>query len=133
IDPAKGPVTFRLAPIELSSAPAGNCLHGRVVDTNGVPIAGAVVEAHGIRDFNGGGVWGRLDGVDPQAVTDDQGKFVITSIKPFDMMDVRVSARGYANRDFTKLASGNEAHLLTLTPGVAIAGRVLLNGKPWRM
>lgn len=130
VDPAKGPVEIRLAPIELATAPACNSLHGRVVDTNGAPIAGAVVEANGIREFNGGGRWGELQGVDPLAVTDRKGDFVITSIKPFDMMDVRASARGYANRTFTKLASGNEVHTLTLTTGAAIEGRVLFHGKP---
>ncbi|HTV39121.1 MAG TPA: M56 family metallopeptidase [Candidatus Sulfotelmatobacter sp.] len=130
VDPVKGPITIKLAPISLASAPPGNCLHGRVVDTNGEPIAGAVVEMHGIRDYSGGGGWGRLDGVDPLAVTDNKGEFLITSLKPFDMMDVRVSARGYANKGFIKLASGSEVHELTLTQGASITGRILFNGKP---
>jgi hypothetical protein len=47
----------------------------------------------GIRGFDGMGSWGGLKGIDPMAVTDDKGEFVITSLKPFDMMDVQVSAR----------------------------------------
>lgn len=130
VDPAKGAVTIKLAPIELADAPPANSLHGRIVDTNGTPIAGAEVDAHGIRSFNGGGMWGQLDGVDPLAVTDEKGEFLITSRKPFDLMDVRVSARGYANKNFVKLSSGSEIHQLTLTAGAGIAGRVLFNGKP---
>jgi beta-lactamase regulating signal transducer with metallopeptidase domain/uncharacterized GH25 family protein len=130
VDPAKGPVKIQLEPIEMAAAPPGNCLHGQVVDSDGKPIVGAVVEAHGIRTYNGGGLWGALPGVDPLAVTDDKGDFLITSLKPFDMMDVRVSARGNANKTFTKLASGNEPHKLVLTEGASITGRVLFRGKP---
>ena len=70
VDPANGPLTMKLEPIEMAAAPPGNCLHGRVVDEQGKPVVGAVVEAHGIRTKNGGGRWGSLPGVDPLAVAD---------------------------------------------------------------
>ena len=50
--------------------------------------------------------------------------------KPFDQMDVRVSARGFANKNFTELASGASVHELTLNEGAAVRGRVLFNGQP---
>ena len=106
VDPAKGPITATMNPIELAGAAPGNCLHGRVLDAKGKPVIGAVVEAHGIRTRNGGGRFGSLPGVDQLAVTDEKGEFLITSQKPFDQMDVRVSARGLAKRNFTELASG---------------------------
>ena len=130
VDPAKGPITVTLDPIELADAAPGNCLHGRIQDAKGKPVVGAVVEAHGIRTRNGGGRWGSLPGVDPLAVTDQGGDFLITSQKPFDQMDVRVSARGFANKNFTELASGAGVHELTLTEGAAVRGRVLFNGQP---
>jgi beta-lactamase regulating signal transducer with metallopeptidase domain/uncharacterized GH25 family protein len=130
VDPATGAVTVKLEPIELEAAPPENCLHGRVVDAKGEPIAGAVVEAHGIRTRNGGGRWGALPGVDPLAVTDENGEFLITSQKPFDLMDVKVSAHGFANKTFTELASGGGSHQLTLTEGAAARGRVLFHGQP---
>ena len=130
VDPAKGPVKIFLDPIELAAVPPGNCLHGRVVDQNDKPIVGAVVEAYFIRTSDGGGLGGHLPGVDPLAVTDEKGEFLITSLKPFEMMDVRVNARTYANKIFTKLASGNKKHQLVLTEGAAIIGRVLFNGQP---
>ena len=130
VDPAKGPVKISLDPIELAAAPPENCLHGRVVDQNDKPIADVVVDASGIRTRDGGGRWGSIPGVDPLAVTDEKGEFLITSLKPFEMMDVRVKARAYANKTFTKLASGSEEHKLVLTEGATIIGRVLFNGQP---
>ncbi len=130
VDPEKGPITVKLEPVEMDAAPPGNCLHGRIVDAKGKPVAGAVIEAHGIRTRNGGGRWGSLPGVDPLAVADDNGEFLITSQKPFDQMDVKVSARGFANRTFTELASGSESHELKLTEGASVRGRVMFNGRP---
>ncbi len=130
VDPAMGPITVSLDPIEQADAAPENCLHGRIKDAKGKPVVGAVVEAHGIRTRNGGGRWGSLPGVDPLAVTDENGEFLITSQKPFDQMDVRVSARGFANKTITELASGASVHELTLTEGAAVRGRVLFNGQP---
>ena len=64
------------------------------------------------------------------AVSDETGKFLITSQKPFDQMDVRVSARGLASRTFTQLSSGDSLHELTLTEGASVRGRVLYHGQP---
>ena len=130
VDPAKGPIEVTLEPIELAAAPPGNCLHGRVANAKGKPVEGAVVEASGIRTRNGGGRWGSLPGVDPLAVTDEKGEFVITSQNPFDQMDVQASARGLAKKTFTELSSGDRVHELTLTEGASVRGRVLFHGQP---
>ncbi len=100
------------------------------MDAKGRPVVGAVVEARGLRTLNGGARWGSLPGVDPLAVSDETGKFLITSQKPFDQMDVRVSARGLASRTFTQLSSGDSLHELTLTEGASVRGRVLYDGQP---
>jgi len=63
-------------------------------------------------------------------VSDENGGFLITSQKPFELMDVRVSARGFANKTFTELASGSSVHELTLTEGASVRGRVLCNSQP---
>jgi hypothetical protein len=130
VDPAKGPITVTLETVEMAAAPPGSCLHGRVMDAKGRPVVGAVVEARGIRTRNGGGLWGSLPGVDPLAVSDETGEFLITSQKPFDQMDVRVSARGLASKTFAELSSGDSLHELTLTEGASVRGRVLFNGQP---
>ena len=130
VDPANGPITVKLDPMELTGAAPRQCLHGRVADAKGKPISGAVISAQGIRGRNGSGRWGSLPGVDPLAVTDDNGEFLISSHDPFDMMDVKVEARGFARRTFAELESGAAVHQLILTEGAAIRGRVMLNGNP---
>ncbi len=131
VDPAKGiPVKIELEPIESADAAPDHSLRGRVVNPQGVPIEGAVVEMQGIETRDGGGSWGAVEGVDPLAVTDQEGKFLITSKKPFEMMDVKVSARTFADKNFNKLASGATSHDLVMTEGSALTGRVLLAGKP---
>jgi beta-lactamase regulating signal transducer with metallopeptidase domain/uncharacterized GH25 family protein len=130
VDPAKAPVKVELEPIESAAAAPDRSLHGRVVDSQGKPVAGAVVEMQGIESRDGGGSWGALPGIDPLAVTDGNGEFLITAQKPFEMMTVEVEARTYANKTFNKLASGAARHDLVVTEGATLTGRVLFKGKP---
>src|ERR1022692_2967400 len=130
VDPAKGPVNIELEPIESSDATPEHSLRGRVVDAKGEPIEGAVVEMEGVRTKDGGGGWGAIPGVDPLAVTDGRGEFLITAKDPFDMMDVKVAARTFADKGFIKLPSGDKRNELVMTEGAALKGRVLLDGKP---
>jgi beta-lactamase regulating signal transducer with metallopeptidase domain/uncharacterized GH25 family protein/cytochrome oxidase Cu insertion factor (SCO1/SenC/PrrC family) len=130
VDPGRGPVIVKLEPRNYAQAPPGNTLRGRVVDTNGAPIAGAEIEAGGIRQKDGSATWVALEGVDPLAVSDEKGEFLITSVKPFASMDVNVEARGFARKTFTELRSGTTGHDLTMTEGATVSGRVTWNGKP---
>ena len=93
IDPNSGPVEVTLDPRETSSLGPKNLLSGRVVDPEGKPIPGAVVS---FEMFFGdeANCAGRCDGIDPMAVTDDSGEFLLASKKPFDWMTVTVEAPG---------------------------------------
>lgn len=131
VDPAKGtPVTVELETIAASDAVPERSLRGRVVDPKGEPVEGAVVEMQGITTKDGGGSWGSLPGIDPLAVTDENGEFLITAKKAFDMMSVKVTARTFADKVFNQLASGASDHKLVMTEGATLTGRVLLAGKP---
>jgi uncharacterized GH25 family protein len=131
VDPVKGmPVKVELEPIESGDAAPDHSLRGRVVNPKGAPIEGAVVEMRGIETKDGGGSWGSLPGIDPLAVTDGSGEFLITAQKPFEMMTVKVTARMFADKNFNKLASGTTVHELKMADGAALIGRVLLNGQP---
>ena len=131
VDPAKGtPVKVELEPIESSDAAPERSIRGRVVNPKGAPIEGAVVEMRGIETKDGGGSWGSLPGIDPLAVADENGEFLITAKKPFEMMSVQVTARTFAPGSFNKLASSATRHELVMTEGAALTGRVLLDGKP---
>jgi len=131
VDPAKGtPVKIELESIESADAAPDHSIRGRVVNPKGASIEGAVVEMQGIETKDGGGSWGSLPGIDPLAVTDENGEFLITAKNPFEMMTVKVTARIYADKNFNKLASGAVRHELVMTEGAALTGHVLLDGKP---
>src|SRR5436190_6078342 len=49
VDPATGPLTVELEAVESREITSAKSIQGRVVDSEGKPIVGAVVEAHGIR------------------------------------------------------------------------------------
>jgi hypothetical protein len=72
---------------------------------------------------------GACEGVDPLAVTDEDGKFLIATTKRFDWMTVAAEARLFAKRKFFKLPNG-KAHDLKLTEGATVSGRVLKDGMP---
>ncbi len=130
VDPTNGPITVKLAPIEMAEAPPENCLHGRVLDVEGRPVQGAVVEFYDILFRNGEEIGGNVSGVDPLAVSDENGEFLITSKKPFATMDVDIYGSGIAKKYFNDLASGNATHALTVTEGASVTGRVLFHGQP---
>jgi beta-lactamase regulating signal transducer with metallopeptidase domain len=130
LDPVKGmPAYVQLQPIAAADAAPDRCLHGRVVNAKGEPLAGAVVDRQGVRSNDGGGGWGRIEGVDPLAVTDEHGDFMITAKKHYDSMDLKISARGYADKPFTMVPVG-VTNQLVMTEGATVTGRVLLNGRP---
>lgn len=131
VDPVTGkPVHIELKPIESADAAPDRSLRGRVLDPQGQPVEGAEVAMLGIEGKNGYGRWGSLPDIDPLAVTDAKGEFLITAKNPFATMDVEVTARMYAKKSFRKLAGGMERHDLTVTPGASLRGRVLWNGQP---
>ena len=131
VDPARGPVEVELEPVDSSAITSDRSIQGQVVDREGKPIVGAVVESHGIRrKDDAGSMWGQLPGVDPLAVTDEQGQFLLSAREPFASLDVRVEAQTFANKQFNNLASGPVPHKLTLTEGVTVKGRVVWQDKP---
>jgi len=130
VNPAKGPISVSLEPQLLAGVPPQLILRGRVVDTKGAPVEGAAVETLGYHTSDGRGSWGEFEGLDPLAVTDARGNFLITSRKEFASLDLKIEARGFANRMFLKVRGDAPTPNLQLTEGAAITGRVMLNGKP---
>jgi hypothetical protein len=130
VDPAQKPINVSLEPLDLAQVPPEQIIRGRVIDAKGVPIQRAAVQPFGIRTADGMAMWGWLDGVDPLAVTDSDGNFVISSRKPFASLDLNIEAAGFAKRWFTKVYGGMPPRDLQLTEGAAIRGRVTLSGRP---
>ena len=131
VDPLKSSPAVVLQPRDASQAVAGRTLHGRVVDSAGKPIARAVIEPDEVFWRDTGQVIGNQDlEMDSMTVSDEQGEFFLTAIKPFDSVHVVVEARGYAKNRFRITPQELTATNLTLTDGAMVKGRLLLQGKP---
>ncbi|MEX2122240.1 MAG: hypothetical protein WD847_21855 [Pirellulales bacterium] len=126
LDPAEAPLEIVMEPLPV--APAGQQLRGRVLDPDGKPIVGAIVEPFGIQTAERRW-WGAMPGVDPVSVTNLAGQFLITTGQPAEGLDVKVAARGHAKQKFVLLPLG-EPHDLTLASGVTVRGRLLRDGRP---
>ena len=74
--------------------------------------------------------WGAVKGLDPLAVTNDQGDFEIAYSKPASSITLMVRARGMAPRRFDGLETGTERHTLALNRGASIRGSLVSHGQP---
>lgn len=128
VDPAEKALAINLKRQTGGESPDQR-LSGRVVDPDGKPIMGAVVSIRGVSRGQSTRFGGNSD-IDPVAVSDAAGEFVINGQTAFDAAGVDVVARGFAKRVFQKLATGDMHHELKLTEGAMLKGRVLKDGKP---
>ena len=129
VDPRKGPLEAGLKPRAAPTMPPSQIILGRVLDPAKKPLAHAVVS---VEDTTVGNVtYGSPPaGTDPLAVTDETGEFELRCPQKFDSMNLRVEARGFARRGFPETRPGPERRDLVVTPGAALIGRVLRDGKP---
>ena len=130
--PTGRPINFSLEalPMEL---PPGTRVRGRVLDPAGKPIAGALVEPKS-RQVGTRTSFGALTqyGVDPVAVTNSKGEFLITSTEPADGFGLDVKAPRFAPKRFELLPTGDdvEKNKLAVDEGGAVRGRLVRDGKP---
>lgn len=134
VDPSLGsPITAVLAPREKINDPK-RVVRGRVVDTMGQPVRDAVVEPVGILFNNEGGhhvaLYGTIAGLEPIAVTNENGEFEIAYAKPALKILLSVEARGMAPKKFNNLSTGLDRQAMTVTTGATVRGRLVQDGKP---
>lgn len=137
VDPSRGAVTIGLEP--RSTPDADRMISGIVVDCDGKPVVGAVVEPNGYRTSNPPGakarlprpvtVYGNVPGVDKVSITDAKGAFALRIAEAEAMLDVRVTARSLAPRIDRMLVPG-ELRTIQMTDGATISGHVARGGKP---
>jgi hypothetical protein len=127
VNPAGEPLTTELTSLPTELDPR-RTVRGRVVDALGNPIIGAAVAPFGIKTTKKRW-WGSMPGVDPLALTNLRGEFVITSIEPDIALDLRVEGREHAPRIVELLPAG-AAHDIVLGYGVGIHGRLVKDGIP---
>ncbi len=128
VDPAEKPVAATLKQQFRVTDPRQS-VRGRVLDAAGKPVFGAVVS---IKSISRGGVtrYGSDKEIDPLAVTDEAGLFILNATLPVEQVALEVEARNLAKGVFNSLSSGEAINDLKMTEGVTITGRVLKDGKP---
>lgn len=128
LDPWTNTAEVALEPLP-GSLPPDRVLRGRIVGPDGEPIAGVVVEPWGAKTASRRW-WGSLPGVDAAAVTDADGRFVITSRDPKLGMDLRVTAPGFAVELTDLFEMGETVHEIRLEMGVTVTGQIVYDGEP---
>ena len=128
VAPADGPVEAVLEPVQASDDPKER-VRGRVLGPEGKPVHGAVVNIRSVTRSRST-QYGGNSKVDPMAVTDEAGEFVLHGREPFEAVGVDVVGRALAKGIFPRLASGDGVHELKLNEGVSVLGRLTKEGKP---
>ena len=129
VDPRAGPVTLTLKPSDLAKRDPALLLQGRVLDEDGDPLPGAVVEPFAVRKGDTTR-FGGLTGFDPLALTDARGEFRLGVPEKGILVHVQVSAPKKAPRKYKELAPGAKGHDLSLPDGASVTGRLVKDGKP---
>jgi hypothetical protein len=148
VDLAAGPLNVSLEAVDSTNVPPDRVIHGRVVDANGNPVSGALIDIEGTTR-NGQGTWPGYD-IDYFSVSDDAGNFVVYGKTPFAAADGKVEATGYAEASFEQWPSdainqewsrtgslpkglfgfAKPLHQITLIKGASLQGRLLHDGRP---
>ncbi len=127
VNPRNGSLKVRLKVIDPGSLKKGHVLSGRVLDPKGGPVQGALVRPIGWKTSTSR--WrGPLPGVDPRAVTNRRGEFLLRSKTPNVSLSLRVEAAGLATTIREVLPLQAEHHTIKMRSGVLVTGRVVSPG-----
>jgi hypothetical protein len=110
-----------------SSADPSHTVKGHVIDLGGGVVPDAVVTTVGIEEEHGSTI-GTIPGLDPLAVTDQDGNFEVHYNKSAKRMLVTVESRTLALRFATLVVGQQQA--IELEEGATVRGRVMQDGKP---
>jgi protocatechuate 3,4-dioxygenase beta subunit len=130
VDPGRGQLSVQLQLLNPEKLSKNRVLYGRVVDPSGAPVSGAIIMPVVWKDSKQSELWhAHSEGIDPLAVTNLQGEFLVTSTKPGFLACLQVDAAGYAKMLSPWVQAGGNAHVFQLQYGVSVRGRLLQNGK----
>jgi hypothetical protein len=130
IDPLEGPAPTVALRARTRGGDLSRVVRGRVVDSRRNPVRDAVVTPQGVllpRD--GETIYGAPAGLDPMAVSNEEGDFEIAYSEPALKMALMVEPRAMAPK-FVILPTGPERHTITVSNGAIVRGRLTENGKP---
>jgi Carboxypeptidase regulatory-like domain len=128
VDPARGSIKATLKPIPAMQLEPGYAVRGRLVDAKRKPVIGAEITT---LEFKTEAHWGyREDIVDPLAVSNLNGEFVLTSKSRVESVTVKVVARGLAPTIFSRIPPTDRIRELRLGVGATVSGRIIRDHKP---
>ncbi|MBL9166850.1 MAG: hypothetical protein JNN07_03850 [Verrucomicrobiales bacterium] len=125
VDPEAGSVEASLKPITFPKALPEHRIVGKLLDPEGKPLAGAIVEVEGAR-YGQYSYTSAKNLADPIAATDAHGEFLFTCKSDLKGLLVTLKPRGLA-REKMWLDVG-KSYLIPVKTGVTVTGR-LLNGQ----
>jgi hypothetical protein len=127
-DASAGIVTVATLKVRSSAADPSHTAKGHVVDLGGRAVPDAVVTTVGVEGQHGS-IIGTIPGLDPLAVTDQNGNFEVDYKRPAKRMLVTVESRTLALR-FATLVTGPQSQIIELEEGATVRGHVVQDGKP---
>src|SRR5262249_21914388 len=127
VDPSSGPAAPILAPRAQVRDP-DRAVRGRVVDSHGLPMRSAVIQPLVLQTTEGSAL-APQPGLEPVAVTNQNGEFDLAHSNPASRMLLRVEARGMAPK-LALLPTGENRTTITVSEGSLIRGRLTKLGKP---
>lgn len=128
VDPLFGGAHLSLKPLKMANMPIESRVTAKLIDPEGKPVVGARVDVEGTRYGQYSYSSSTSGKVDPMAVTDENGEFFLDCTNGLDAITVEITARSVAKRRMW-LDTG-KAHLIRMTEGVAVTGRLVHEGKP---
>ncbi len=128
VDPETAEPQVAMKPISQEDLKSKSRIAGIVLDEEGKPVVGAVIGPQGV-ERGAGTQWGGTDAfVDPLAVTDEKGHFLLLCKDNVDSVYATVTGPNVAPRWF-QFKPGRD-HLVRMQEGVTVTGQVELKGKP---
>jgi len=129
-DPSSGALVTATLMHRQSLSDPSRVFRGRVEDSRSFALRDAVVQPIGVVDSTtGASKVGTIKGMDPMAVSNQNGEFGIAYSQPGVKILVSIEARGMAPT-FATIPAGVERHRITVTEGATIRGRLVQGGNP---
>jgi len=129
VDPARQRIDFKLKAMPEGPFADGCVLRGRVLDPDGAPLVGATVSPMGRSFTDGSMTLGGMADMDPLAITDEDGAFLLLAGKPAQSYIATVRSRALCPQVVQELKP-DEDNLIQMSVGVTVTGRILQNGQP---
>jgi hypothetical protein len=126
VDPSSAPINVQLS--RRSREDADRLITGIVVDPDGKPVVGAIVEPSGYRLGRRVG-FGGIPGLERLSITNAKGEFALRIPSAEGKLDVRVTARSLAPHIDRMLEPG-QTRTIRLEGGSTVVGRITRKGVP---